>query len=233
MIIKMIWFAFVFVCFSIQAEGLPSDSILLPLENQEHLPIHARDNIEDLLRYSKKCKRPKYLKGKRGPRGRRGNTGPTGATGATGPVGPTGATGAPGLAGPTGATGATGPAGPTGAIGATGPTGPFAVTAFALYYAKISQIIDAATVGSPFTYGLVEFEQNPPDGSDPTHSNVSVGGFTISTDDATFPTLITSITVPLSGYYRITVILSTAGATQIALVKNIGPVTQGLLIKKS
>ena len=148
----------------------------------------------------------------------------TGSTGATGPTGASGATGTAGIIGATGATGATGPAGLS---GATGPTGSSAVTAFALYYAKISEIIDAATVGSPSTYGLVEFEQNPPDGSDPSHANVSVGGFTISTDDATFPTLITSITVPLSGYYQIRVILSTAGATQIALVKNIGPVTAG------
>jgi len=156
-----------------------------------------------------------------------GLTGPTGATGATGKPGPTGPTGPRGNPGIPGATGATGPTGATGSTGATGPSGPSAVTAFALYYAKISQIIDAATVGSPPTYGLVEFEQNPPDGSDPTHSNVSVGGFNISTDDATFPTLITSITVPLSGYYRITANLSTAGSTQIALVKNIGPVTAG------
>ena len=146
---------------------------------------------------------------------------------------PTGATGATGPTGPAGKTGPTGPTGPRGNPGTPvppvrrAPRGPSAATAFALYYAKISQIIDAATVGSPATYGLVEFEQNPPDGSDPAHSNVSVGGFTISTDDATFPTLITSITVPLSGYYRITVILSTAGSTQIALVKNIGPVTAG------
>jgi hypothetical protein len=106
-------------------------------------------------------------------------------------------------------------------------SGSSAATAFALYYAKISQILDAATAGSPPTYGLVEFEQNPPNGSDPSHANVSVGGFTTSADDATFPTSITSITVPVSGYYRITVKLSTAGATQIALVKNIGSVTAG------
>ncbi len=68
------------------------------------------------------------------------------------------------------------------------------------------------------SYGLVEFEQNTP---------INVGGFTIAVDDPTFPTLITSINVPLSGYYRITVILSTAGATQIAIVKNIGPVNAG------
>lgn len=144
----------------------------------------------------------------------------------TGPQGPTGAPGLPGVVGPTGQDGSPGVVGPTGqngSPGVAGPTGQGASPVFAFYYAKISEIIDAA--GS--SYGIVEFEQDPPDGSDPAHVNVNVGGFAVSTDDATFPTLITSFTVPLSGYYQIRLILSTAGATQIALVKNIGPVTAG------
>lgn len=190
------------------------------------------------------CKSMKYPKKKKqGPIVPMGPIEPSGPAESSGPAEPSGPTGArwskgskgaagarwnKGSKGARGSKGAEGPTGPAGPKGATGPAG--TISAYAMYYAKMDEIVPES---DGTTFALIEFEQNPPFGADPNHENINVGGFTVFTEDTNTPDLITSIGVPSTGLYNVTVFLNTASSPSIgsiALVKNIGTVTPGSMI---
>jgi microcystin-dependent protein len=115
-----------------------------------------------------------------------GPEGPTGPAGPTGPQGPTGPSG--GDPGPTGPAGATGPTGATGATGATGPAGPQG---------------PQGPTGGAAVYGYC-----PTDGgsiADETYVLATLNSVGSYDPNSIFNTASGYVTVPLDGWYRITV----------------------------
>lgn len=90
--------------------------------------------------------------------------------------------------------------------GPQGPRGPAGVSSYSFFYTLTDQEVPygvpAATVPAS-GFGVIEFDQNDPPGSDPSHVNINQAGFILHKNDSTHPERITAFEVPKTGDYQI------------------------------